>query len=294
MHLFLVVTAFAILWGCPGWAGETPTAQGWYQRGVEFERQQVFGEAVKMFTEAIDSDKQFAAAYFRRGMASLGLQKSNAGEALADFNRAVGLDPKNAEMYYQRGLLNQYLLNNESAREDMETAAALGHRSAKDWLEASKVRTVKQTVAAPAAAPQWVQVEATPKREAEAEPGLFNLAEFLPSHSEPVLHFDIDKADIQEQDYALLDEIAMVLKEQLPAALVSLAGHADSTGTEKHNEALSLARAKAVESYLREQHRIAAQRLVVRGFGESVPVATNATEEGRAKNRRVEILDARK
>ncbi len=71
-----------------------------------------------------------------------------------------------------------------------------------------------------------------------------------------------------------------------------LAGHTDNTGTEKYNDALSVRRAKAVGSYLTGERGIPPNRLIVKGYGESAPIATNDTAEGRAKNRRVEILDA--
>lgn len=295
MDLFLVVVAVAILGGCAGWMKDRPTAKDWFQKGADSERQMMLEEAVARYTEAIDLDEKYANAYFRRGMASLALQKSNAAEALADFNRAIKLDPENVEAYYQRALLNLYLLNNELAREDMKTAAALGHQGAKGWIEAQQIKKQKETAAEPTVVRQTVQTAAAPAVAGPVkEPGIFDLAELLPSHSEPVVHFDVNTAEIQAEDYGLLDEIALVLKERLPAAKVALAGHTDSTGPVKLNDALSLARAKAVETYFRETHNISAQRLVVRGWGEGMPVASNATEEGRAKNRRVEIIDARK
>jgi outer membrane protein OmpA-like peptidoglycan-associated protein len=297
MQICFIVAAVAIL-ACPtGWAKEKLTAQEWFEKGVALQQQQVFGEAVKMFTEAINLDDAFAEAYFRRGQSYWSYQKTNASEARADFSRAIDRDPKNAEIYYQRGMLNLFLLNIEATREDMETAAALGHGEAQKWLAPS--RKDKEAASAPAAAagPRDVQASMTPAAEGKAgdkEPAFFNLAEYLPSRSEPLIHFDVNIADIQEQDYTLLDEIAQVLKEKLPTAKVAVAGHTDSSGPEKYNLALSLQRARAVEAYLKENHNIAAQRLIVRGLGEGAPVATNATAEGRAKNRRVEILDARK
>ena len=116
----------------------------------------------------------------------------------------------------------------------------------------------------------------------------------LPSGSEPTIRFDFNRAEIKEQYYAILDEVAMVLTEKVPGAIIVLGGHTDNTGTEKYNDALSLRRAKAVESYLADKGGISPDRIIVKGYGESTPIATNETEEGRAKNRRVEILDAGK
>jgi OOP family OmpA-OmpF porin len=122
----------------------------------------------------------------------------------------------------------------------------------------------------------------------------FAPGKLLPSGSEPVVRFDHDKAEIKEQYYPVLDEVARVLMEKTPAAVVALAGHTDNTGTERYNDGLSARRANAVASYLTAQCGIPPNRLIVKGYGEGAPIATNDTAEGRAKNRRVEILDAGK
>ena len=109
-----------------------------------------------------------------------------------------------------------------------------------------------------------------------------------------MVRFDFNKADIKEQYYPVLDEVAQVLTEKVPEAIVVLAGHTDNTGTEKYNDALSVRRAKAVASYLTGKRGISPNRLILKGYGEGAPIATNDTAEGRAKNRRVEILDAGK
>jgi OOP family OmpA-OmpF porin len=70
---------------------------------------------------------------------------------------------------------------------------------------------------------------------------------------------------------------------------VSVEGHTDSRGTEAYNDALSLRRANTVSEYLAE-HGVDAGRLSVVGYGESKPVASNDTDDGRAQNRRVELL----
>jgi OOP family OmpA-OmpF porin len=66
-------------------------------------------------------------------------------------------------------------------------------------------------------------------------------------------------------------------------------GHTDATGSEKHNQELSERRAKSVRGYFINQG-VDAQRLTAVGYGEGMPVASNGTQEGRAQNRRVNIL----
>lgn len=67
-------------------------------------------------------------------------------------------------------------------------------------------------------------------------------------------------------------------------------GHTDNVGNDAHNQTLSEARAKAVVTWL-TQHGVAADRLSAKGYGKTKPVADNGSDEGRAKNRRVEIFN---
>jgi len=132
------------------------------------------------------------------------------------------------------------------------------------------------------------------KQEAEATGGeekgpRVDLKDYLPSKSEPMAHFDFNKANIKKSDHALLDEIALVLKDTLPDVKILVAGHTDNSGSEKYNAQLALKRAEAVKSYLVARRGINPERIAIKGYGESSPVDTNETEEGRAKNRRSQI-----
>ncbi len=99
--------------------------------------------------------------------------------------------------------------------------------------------------------------------------------------------FDFDKAVVKPQYYAMLDDVANVMRQN-PGMRLELQGHTDSIGTEAYNMGLSRRRAEAVRNYLVRQG-ISASRLSTVGYGETRPVATNATPEGRAQNRRVEL-----
>lgn len=291
-----VIVAVVLFSFQTGLAREKLTAEDWLQRGIEFEKQDVHAEAVKMYTQAIMADRNYAEAYFRRAKAYLATHKSNAMEALTDFDKAIDLDPTNAEAYYERGLLHSFILNNEHARDDMRTAAKLGHKGAQKWLtpETKEISSTKvAAVASREEAPKSSDVGEGVKS-GEKERKYRNLGEYLSSKGEPMIHFDFNMSTIKEQYYAILDEIAQVLTEKIPAEGIVLAGHTDSTGTEKYNARLSLQRAKAVESYLTEKHGIPPARIIVKSYGESAPLATNETAEGRARNRRVELLVAPK
>jgi uncharacterized protein (TIGR03382 family) len=104
------------------------------------------------------------------------------------------------------------------------------------------------------------------------------------------VHFDFDKATIQPRSFGLLDQVARVLREHPEIIGVSIDGHTDSQGPADYNRNLSQRRSEAVRVYLIEKGGIAPERLEARGFGEDRPIESNATNAGRAANRRVEFL----
>ena len=101
------------------------------------------------------------------------------------------------------------------------------------------------------------------------------------------VQFDLDKADIRPDAAVILEEAANQLG-QVSGARVSVGGHTDSSGSDAYNQSLSERRAGSVRDYLVEKG-VDAGRLSTAGYGESQPVADNATAEGRALNRRVEL-----
>lgn len=103
------------------------------------------------------------------------------------------------------------------------------------------------------------------------------------------VHFDTDKATIKPKSKTTLAEIGTLLKQHSKLRL-AVVGHTDATGSFEHNMTLSQRRAKAVVEYLKAKHEIAASRLEPYGVGYLAPIATNETEEGRALNRRVELI----
>lgn len=100
--------------------------------------------------------------------------------------------------------------------------------------------------------------------------------------------FASNQSSINPGFYATLDDVAAVLN-RYDQSVVDIIGHADSDGAEDYNLTLSRQRASSVAQYLVSRN-VLADRLYVDGRGESQPVATNATAEGKAQNRRVEIL----
>lgn len=103
------------------------------------------------------------------------------------------------------------------------------------------------------------------------------------------IYFDTGKADVKPESSAALEEIAKLLKAE-PSLKVFIVGHTDNVGTLDANMKLSQARADAVVTTLEKTHGVAAARMKGYGCGPYAPVASNDAEEGRAKNRRVELV----
>jgi outer membrane protein OmpA-like peptidoglycan-associated protein len=102
------------------------------------------------------------------------------------------------------------------------------------------------------------------------------------------IHFDTGKATILPDSESALNEIVKML-QQNPDVKLSVEGHTDNVGAAASNQALSEKRAQTVVAWL-TGHGVAAARLKSKGWGQTKPVADNSTEEGRGKNRRVELV----
>jgi OOP family OmpA-OmpF porin len=104
------------------------------------------------------------------------------------------------------------------------------------------------------------------------------------------VYFDTGKAIVKPESDSTLVEIAKLLQAN-PTMKLHVVGHTDNTGTSATNMTLSKQRADAVVAALVGKHAIAASRLAAAGVGSLSPVTTNRTDEGRAKNRRVELVE---
>lgn len=103
------------------------------------------------------------------------------------------------------------------------------------------------------------------------------------------IYFDTDKATIKPESHDLLEEIGTLLIANPQVTKIEIQGHTDDQGSEEHNLELSQSRADAVKEFMVDLG-VEADRLESVGYGESYPISTNATEAGRARNRRVEFL----
>jgi outer membrane protein OmpA-like peptidoglycan-associated protein len=100
--------------------------------------------------------------------------------------------------------------------------------------------------------------------------------------------FGFDRSDLNTSAETNLNKLVNVL-QKYPDTNIEIIGHTDNKGTNDYNQTLSQRRASSVASYLRAQ-RVSSSRLTTKGMGESDPIATNDTEDGRSQNRRVEFV----
>ncbi|WP_028237812.1 OmpA family protein [Stutzerimonas azotifigens] len=138
-----------------------------------------------------------------------------------------------------------------------------------------------QRVAAVEPAPEPVAAPA-PMAEPEPEPAAPEVVRV-----ELDVKFDFDRAQVREESYAEIKNLADFM-QQYPQTSTTVEGHTDSVGTDQYNQRLSERRANAVRDVLVNQYGLESNRVNAIGYGESRPVADNATEEGRQINRRVE------
>jgi OmpA-OmpF porin, OOP family len=123
----------------------------------------------------------------------------------------------------------------------------------------------------------------------------YSVAQFLGDSSQSApktfvfdhLNFETGGAQLTPDSAQTVNNLAQVLKAY-PNARVQLSGHTDNSGSVEANQALSLDRANAVKAMLVNQG-VSAERISTQGFGQDRPVASNDTEEGRARNRRTEL-----
>jgi len=117
-------------------------------------------------------------------------------------------------------------------------------------------------------------------RHALLETGKFETNEIL---------FDVNKAIIKPSSFKILDELGQALADN-PEVTIKIIGHTDSDGSADANLKLSEKRAAAIKVYLSNHFPITGNRMQVMGKGETEPIASNATPDGKAKNRRVEFI----
>ncbi|MFI5344796.1 MAG: OmpA family protein [Elusimicrobiota bacterium] len=123
--------------------------------------------------------------------------------------------------------------------------------------------------------------------EAQARDRIRKIEDQIARGDLPKVNFEFDKDEIMAESYPTLDRIVEVM-ESSPRLKLMIQAHTDDVGSDEYNLELSKRRAKAVDDYL-SRRGVPPPSMRYRGYGSSKPVADNGTEEGRAKNRRVEF-----
>jgi OOP family OmpA-OmpF porin len=151
-----------------------------------------------------------------------------------------------------------------------------------NWTEQSATAQCDAHLLPPVAAAAPTPAEPMPAEIAAIEPQSepFSLAEKA--------QFDFDQAVLKAEDKQRLDAAIAGLKNLAGDATIQVTGYTDSIGSEKYNRDLSMRRARAAQEYLVNKG-VNPTRIVISGMGESNPIASNDTAEGRAMNRRVEV-----
>jgi len=267
-YLFcLLLTLILFLPLSVGAAVVEETAGACFEKGTSLEKEKKYKEAIEAFTRAIEIDSQLLGAYLKRGKIYFTLDRTACLKSLKDFTAVIDVDEDNADAYYERALINFYIINNEQGRKDMEKAASLGHKGAREWLNPPK-KEEKVTYAKEAVEQETVSE----------------------SENEPVITFDYNSAVIKPSHLPLLDEIGTDIKDKLSETTIIVAGHADSIGSDEFNNRLSMKRAEAVKKYITGKYQIPTELIILKAYGESRPVVPNDSKENRALNRRVEIV----
>lgn len=208
-------------------------------------------------------------------MSTLGALLMSAGMATAHAAEGVFYDPSNAAS--PDGYTTGYELNRTigcPGRDLMNTPCP---------APAAPAPVAEAPAPEPSPAPAYVAPSAPEPVAVAPEPA--------PAPRKLVLegvNFDFDQSVIRAEDQARIDQDVATLN-QWGKVNIEVAGHTDSRGSDAYNMALSQQRADAVRNHLIKKG-IEADRLTAVGYGESQPVADNATEEGRFKNRRVELI----
>ncbi len=222
------------------------------------------------FTILYDSTKDSAAVNWTNFLAPFADQKIKTNRSNYVFYSAqpAGIRVTSAKLERPQGDVYVYLSAVEWAHDDAIYKAKKGAYVAVDIVE---LKPMVQDM---------VVVSAAEMSKAIASTGRVALYGIL---------FDFNKADLKAESRPALEEIARFLKQE-PGLKLHVVGHTDNVGGFEFNLGLSKKRADAVVAALTREYGIAANRLTPNGVASLAPVAVNTTEEGRAKNRRVELV----
>ncbi|MBA3028404.1 MAG: OmpA family protein [Desulfobacteraceae bacterium] len=259
----------------PGLKLEGSVTRIWYEAPGDAGSAELSGNyrnelAAQGFTILYDSTKDAAATKWTGFLNAFGNRKVATSRSNYIFMAAdqQGIRVLSAKKERAEGDIYVYLTTVEWAKDDVVYKAKKGACAAVDIIE---VRPMQQNM---------VVVKAEEMAKEITLKGRVALYGIL---------FDVDQATVKPESMAAIQEIATLLKQD-PNLALHVVGHTDNAGGFEHNLDLSKRRAESVKTILVRDYGIAEKRLTPNGVAYLAPVATNATEEGRAKNRRVELV----
>jgi outer membrane protein OmpA-like peptidoglycan-associated protein len=134
----------------------------------------------------------------------------------------------------------------------------------------------------------WMDSQAKDLEQELPEAEIERIGEGIMVELSSAVMFELNKSDLSEESKEKLEKFATILNDY-PDTNIEVQGHTDDTGSEAYNRTLSEKRAATVSLYLK-QAGVDLERIISKGYGELLPKYDNTTEEGRAKNRRVEFV----
>ncbi len=205
------------------------------------------------------------------------------------YNRFFDQNHTHDDNHYLKNVKNPmyFTAKLSKAGKDSNVAVLIVECSGETWAYADKKIVIKpgeilvavDVVVAKAVANKMVELKADDMAKAIGASGKVDVYG---------INFDFDKTAIRPESAPTLQEVAKLLKGN-PSLKLLVAGHTDNLGSAEHNMKLSEGRAAAVVDALVKSHGVAGGRLQPKGFGDTQPLGGNDTEEGRARNRRVEL-----
>jgi OOP family OmpA-OmpF porin len=286
-------------------SGQYFLARGEGAVGVGFEKQErVEGSSVRVVYKApLGATSAEIFRYYRRMLADLGFEEtfrldSGALYALSakDFQQRFYFQAEYAARkdhedtpFQDAG--NQYYLTARLVRDGQAVNAAVfvAESDGLEWQEAGAKQPIVIRLGQPVIGVDVVSSQQADYRPAEVKAP--EMARALSATGKIDIYgipFDVDKTELKPESRDALDEVAKLLKSD-PALRIEVAGHTDNTGGADHNMKLSFERAVAVVNALVSRYGIERTRLLPKGYGDTKPVAPNDSDQGRAKNRRVEL-----
>jgi len=244
-------------------------SKGLNNLGVLYEEQGKLKDATELYRRAIHTDQRFPYPYV--GLGDIYFQQKQVSLAAAMYNEALIL-------YQSPTVYNKY----PDLKPDIpRIQERLKHCQSAMPVATRSLKVVTSDV-----------IESQLKTEPEE---LTRGVQYKPKTRPKItlmINFDFNSAEISSASFPQMEEIGKALySDTLKSCIIAIEGHADATGSDEYNQYLSERRSASVKEFLATRYGVTVKRLKTAGYGESRPIDSNETEQGRAANRRVELVN---